>query len=97
MSFKDIIEICFSSALFVNALLFIPQAIRLWKTKSPEGVSLLTFGGFTLIQLLAVLHGYLKQDYILLIGFGLSFITCGVITSLLIFYKICNYRFRIKK
>ena len=41
-----VIEFLFACALFVNALLFIPQIYRLYKEKSAKGVSLTTFGGF---------------------------------------------------
>jgi PQ loop repeat. len=84
---KVFIEIGFSIALFVNAVLFVPQIIKLWRTKEAKGLSLLTFAGFNLIQILAVLHGYLKQDYVLMVSFLLSLITCGVITIQIIIYK----------
>jgi MtN3 and saliva related transmembrane protein len=84
---KNIVEICFSAGLFVNALLFVPQIIKLWRTKESKDLSLLTFGGFNLIQIFAILHGCFNQDYILTIGFLLSFITCGTITTQIIFYK----------
>ena len=40
---QEIIEIIFSSALFVNAMLFIPQILKIWKTKDAAGLSLITF------------------------------------------------------
>lgn len=85
---RTIVEIAFALSLFINAALFVPQAIKLWRTKNSEGVSLLTFGGFNLIQIPAILHGYFVKDYILAVGFAVSFITCGAVTALLLFYKI---------
>lgn len=45
-----LIEFLFAAALFVNALLFIPQALQIYKQKKSEEVSLITFGGFWLTQ-----------------------------------------------
>ena len=59
-----IVEFLFSLGLFINAGLFMPQVIKLYRTKNPEGLSLITFGGFNIIQLLAVLHGVIHQDFI---------------------------------
>jgi len=42
------------------------------------------------MQTLAVLHGYLERDYVLMLGFLLSLITCGAVTSLIIFNRKQN-------
>jgi len=77
----------FGCSLFFNALVFIPQAIKIFKAKSSGELSLVTFLGFNIMQLLTVWHGYLEQDYTLMIGFLVSFITCGMVTILIIFYS----------
>ncbi len=87
MQLIDTVEIIFSLGLFINAVLFIPQIIRLYKTKNSQGISLVTFGGFSIIQFFTVLHAYLHQDILLLLGFLLSLITCGIVTFLIIFYR----------
>ena len=79
---KNVIEFIFGSALFINALIFIPQAIRIFKGKTAKGVSLLTFNGFLLIQLTIVLHGIINQDYLLVSGYLLSMLTCGLVVFL---------------
>jgi MtN3 and saliva related transmembrane protein len=84
---KNIVAICFSIGLSINALLFVPQIIKLWRTKESRDLSLLTFGGFNLIQILGILHGYLNKDNSLVFGFFLSLISCGTITTQIIFYK----------
>lgn len=90
MMINNIIETIFSIALFANAMLFIPQIIQLLKTKSSKGLSLTTFAGFNLIQLAAILHGYIKTDYLLIFGYILSLLTCGAITILIVYYKSKN-------
>lgn len=81
------IEVMFSLGLFFNAALFIPQAWRIFKTKRSDEVSLTTFAGFNLMQFFTVLHAYLHKDYLLMTGFLLSFIFCGVVTYLIILYR----------
>lgn len=81
------IEMFFSISLFVNAALFIPQIIKLYKNKDSRDISLLTFAGFNLIQIFVILHAYLHKDNMLLFGFLLSLITCGCVTILTIVYR----------
>lgn len=82
-----VIETLFSAGLFVNAVLFMPQAIRLFRTKNSHGFSLITFAGFNAIQFFTVLHAYLHKDYILMIGNILSFLTCGVVAVMIVWYR----------
>lgn len=84
---KNIIEITFGFALFINALLFVPQAVRIFREKSAIGVSLLTFLGFLLIQFIIVLHGIIHQDFPLMIGYLLSMLSCGLVVMLILFYR----------
>ncbi|MDR3124996.1 MAG: hypothetical protein LBU10_03895 [Endomicrobium sp.] len=82
------IEAVFGMAMFINAALFLPQAIKLYKTKNTEGLSLITFIGFGIIQLSSILHGYIRKDYIFMSGMLLSMVSCGGICFLIIYYKI---------
>jgi MtN3 and saliva related transmembrane protein len=82
------IEAVFGLAMFINAVLFLPQAINLYKTKSTKGLSLITFVGFNIIQLFSVLHGYIRNDKIFMFGMLLSLLFCGSVTFLIIYYKI---------
>lgn len=84
------IEILFSLGLFINALLFIPQAIKLYQTKNSKELSLLTFGGFVIIQFFTLLHGYLHKDYLLMLGYFLSILTCGLVLVLIIKYRFAG-------
>ena len=83
----NIIEFIFSLALFFNALLFIPQALKIFKTKASKNISLLTFSGFLLIQLTTVLYGIIKHDHFLIFGYLFSMITCGLVIVLAFIYK----------
>ncbi len=83
----EIISVLFGAALFINACLFIPQIIRLYQKKNSEDISLLTFLGFNLINLLALIYGITKLDWVLIIGYGLSFTTNTLTTLLIVLYR----------
>lgn len=90
MSVRDFVDFVFSIGLFFNVVLFIPQAITLYKTKDVKGNSLFTFAGFNVMQLFTAWHGYFAGDYLLMTGFLLSFVTCGAVTLQLILYRPCT-------
>ena len=85
---RQIVAVIFGIGLFGNALLFVPQAIAVWRKKTDEGVSLITFGGFSVLQILGVIHGLYEHDNSLILGLGASFLTCGTVTALTVFYRI---------
>jgi len=87
---RAVIEFIFSFALFINAALFIPQAIKIFRDKNAKDVSLLTFLGFLLIQLATVVHGIINHDRILVIGYLLSMLTCGSVVLLIRLYRKRN-------
>lgn len=89
---RQFVAIVFGIGLFGNALLFVPQAIAVWRKKTDEGVSLVTFGGFCLLQILGVIHGVYEHDNSLILGLGASFLTCGTVTALTIFYRMRRLR-----
>jgi MtN3 and saliva related transmembrane protein len=82
-----IIDFIFGISLFINACLFVPQAIRIIKTKDTEGFSLVTFIGFCLTQVAAILYGIMNHDYLIIFGYILAFIACGSVTALIAFYR----------
>ena len=82
-----VIDFLFSVAMFINAMLFVPQIIKIIKAKNAKGVSVLTFGGFNLIQIVVMLHGYFHHDMYLFLGTIPSILTCGTVTGLIIYYN----------
>lgn len=82
------VEIVFSMGMVINALLFIPQIIRLYKTKNSQELSLLTFAGFNLIQLFTLLHGVIHNDKLLVFGMLFSLVMCGAVTFLIMYYRM---------
>ncbi|HYF97612.1 MAG TPA: PQ-loop domain-containing transporter, partial [Coxiellaceae bacterium] len=76
------VEVIFSLGLLFNIILFIPQAVKIYKKKEARDLSLITFMGFNVMQFFTAWHGYLVKDYLLMFGFAFSFLTCGVVTLL---------------
>jgi len=89
---KEIFDWLFGLGLGCNALLFVPQAIALWRKKTDEGVSLLTFGGFSVLQVIGIVHGVNHQDWSLILGMAASLLTCGTVTGLTVFYRVKRLR-----
>jgi MtN3 and saliva related transmembrane protein len=84
---RIVVDFMFGISLFVNALLFIPQAINLYRSKNADTLSKITFIGFCFMQLSAILYGLLAHDFILISGYTLSFITCFTVTILIFKYS----------
>lgn len=89
---KDIVALVFGLGLMGNAALFVPQALAVWRKKSDEGISLITFAGFNLLQAIAIVHGVYQQDRSLIVGMVASLITCGAVTCLTLFFRMKRRR-----
>lgn len=89
---KEIVAFIFGLGLIGNALLFVPQLIAVWRKRTGEGVSLITFGGFSLLQAIGIVHGLYQRDLSLIVGMSASLITCGSLTALTIFYRLRRSR-----
>jgi MtN3 and saliva related transmembrane protein len=89
---KEIVAVVFGLALMGNAALFVPQALAVWRKKSDEGISLITFGGFNVLQIIAIVHGVYQHDRALIIGMVASLITCGAVTCLTLIYRVKRTR-----
>jgi MtN3 and saliva related transmembrane protein len=84
---KEFVAVVFGLGLLGNALLFVPQAIAVWRKRSDEGISLVTFGGFSVLQAIGIVHGLYQRDPSLTLGMAASLLTCGTVTLLTIFYR----------
>ncbi len=89
---KQIVAVIFGLGLLGNALLFVPQIFAVWRKKTGEGISLVTFGGFCLLQAVSIVHGLYQHDPALTLGMAASLLTCGSATSLTIFYRVRRRR-----
>ncbi len=89
---KQIVAIIFGLGLGCNALLFVPQIVAVWRKKTDEGISLITFGGFSVLQAIGIIHGLYQQDLSLTLGMAASLLTCGTVTALTVFYRLRRLR-----
>lgn len=85
---KEIVAVIFGLGLLCNALLFVPQVLALWRKKTDEGISLITFGGFSILQMIGIVHGIYQHDPSLIIGMSASLLSCGSVAGLTIFYRL---------
>lgn len=84
---KGFIFFAFGISLLLNALLFVPQIIKIYKEKTAAGFSKTTFVGFCTTQLIAIIYGCFTHDWILAAGYGVALLTCGTVTILIFIYS----------
>jgi MtN3 and saliva related transmembrane protein len=89
---KEIVALIFGFGLLCNAALFIPQVIAVWRKKTDVGVSLITFGGFSILQAIGIVHGVYQRDRSLIVGMAASLLTCGSVTLLTLVYRVKRLR-----
>lgn len=89
---KQIVAVIFGLGLICNALLFVPQVIAVWRKKTDEGISVITFGGFSILQAIGIIHGIYQQDLSLILGMAASLLSCGTVTLLTLFYRMRRKR-----
>ena len=89
---KEIVSVVFGLGLLCNALLFVPQVLAVWRKKTDEGISLVTFGGFSILQVIGIIHGLYQHDLSLTLGMTASLLTCGSVTGLTVFYRLRRLR-----
>jgi len=89
---KYVSDLLYGTALFVNAALFLPQAWKIYIKKTAEEASLITFGGFNIIQILGFVNGVYNKDYALIFGQAISIVACGLVTIQIIIYKFKLFR-----
>ena len=85
---KETVAVIFGLGLLGNALLFVPQIVAVWRKKGDEGISLITFGGFSILQVIGIIHGLYQHDPSLTLGMAASLLTCGSVTGLTLYYRI---------
>jgi MtN3 and saliva related transmembrane protein len=89
---KEIVAVVFGLGLVCNALLFVPQVLAVWRKKTDEGISLITFGGFSVLQMIGIVHGIYQQDLSLILGMSASLLSCGTVTALTFYYRVRRVR-----
>lgn len=84
---KDFVVLYFGASLFINAVLFVPQILKILRDKHTDEFSITTFLGFCITQMASILYGYMQHDWILMWGYILAFTACGTVTVLIFIYR----------
>lgn len=87
MAIKNILDGTYMLMLIGNAFLYIPQARLIYKKKSSEGVSFITFIGFMFVQCLAIINGLYYDDSALYVGKIVSLVASSTVLWLILFYR----------
>jgi MtN3 and saliva related transmembrane protein len=74
------------SAAFLTTIAFLPQALKIWKTKSAKDVSLHTFLAFTAGVALWLVYGILRQELPLILSNGVTLALAGAILTMKLRY-----------
>ncbi|OGK18787.1 hypothetical protein A3H83_04010 [Candidatus Roizmanbacteria bacterium RIFCSPLOWO2_02_FULL_39_8] len=74
-------------SLLVKVIGFPDQIRKNYKRQSTEGLSVTFFVLSFLVYVLWTIHGFLKNDWVIILGQGLGIITTGAIV-----YQIFHYR-----
>jgi MtN3 and saliva related transmembrane protein len=85
--FKIVMEGQYGIGLLVNAMLYVPQILRLVKERASNELSYVMFCGFLCLTLSQVLYGFFRHDWIMAWGNMSTFITCGTVVCLIFIYR----------
>lgn len=66
---------------------FVPQVIKIWKTKSVEDVSLKMFLALCIGVTLWLIYGFIKKDTAVLVANGVTLVLALAILSMKLKYK----------
>jgi signal transduction histidine kinase/uncharacterized protein with PQ loop repeat len=83
---KVYLDYIYGLIFILNAIIFIPQAVKIIQNKSAKDVSLITYAGLFAIQVFFIFHTLQTRNHILLIGFILSLITTAAVLILTVYY-----------
>ena len=71
---------------FLTTLSFVPQVLKIWRSKSAEDLSLPTFAAFTVGVLLWLWYGVLVGEIAIILWNGVTVILSGAILAMKLRY-----------
>ena len=74
-------------AATLTTLAFLPQVIKVWRTRSTHDISLLTFATLCAGIVLWITYGFLIDDAPLIVGNAITLVLAGIILAFKIRYK----------
>ena len=82
-----IIQIIGIAASVLTAIAILPQLIKIMKERKKQDVSMLMFGVLICGQLLWVVYGIMKADWIIIVSNAFSFLINAMFLILNIYYR----------
>ena len=70
------------TAGLLTTLAFVPQVVKIWKTKSARDVSLHTFAAFTLGVALWLAYGIVRQEPPIIVWNAVTLVLAGAILAM---------------
>ena len=70
------------AAGFLTTVAFVPQVVKIWRSKSAEDVSLATFLAFTLGVALWLVFGILQKELPIILWNGVTLVLAGAILAM---------------
>jgi MtN3 and saliva related transmembrane protein len=74
-------------AVTLTTLAFVPQVIKVWRTRSTQDISLITFATLCAGIVMWITYGLLIDDAPLIIGNAITLVLAGTILAFKIRYK----------
>ena len=75
------------AAGFLTTIAFVPQVLKIWRTKSAKDVSLATFAAFTLGVVLWLLYGIARQEPPIIIWNSVTLVLAVAILVMKVKYR----------
>jgi MtN3 and saliva related transmembrane protein len=71
----------------ITTLTFLPQVLKTWKEKSAKNVSLLMFVIAFVNEVMWIIYGFLKNDWVIILTNIIMIVFCSIMIALKLKYK----------
>ena len=75
------------AAAMLTTIAFLPQVIKVWRTRSTRDISLVSFSIFCSGVVLWLLYGWLIGDLPLILANGVTFVLAGTVLAFKLRYR----------
>ena len=82
LEFMEMASLIGFAAGFLTTVAFVPQVVKIWRSKSAEDVSLVTFLAFTLGVALWIVFGVVQKEPPIIVWNGVTLVLAGAILAM---------------
>ncbi len=83
-----LVDMVVASALFINAALFLPQIIRIYRVREANAISIGMLVGMVIVSACGTLHGHFHHQHLVLLGYLLVFFMSLAVLAMTAYYRI---------